>query len=80
MAPTIHREGPFRFFFFSNEPNEPPHVHVQAAGASAKIWLHAVSVAQNQGFAAQELNQILRIVRERSPFFQEAWNDHFASN
>jgi hypothetical protein len=27
MTPTIHREGPFRFFFYSHEPREPPHVH-----------------------------------------------------
>jgi hypothetical protein len=27
MPPTIHREGPFRFFFYSHEPREPPHVH-----------------------------------------------------
>lgn len=29
MTPTIHREGPFRFFFYSHEPREPPHVHVE---------------------------------------------------
>jgi hypothetical protein len=27
MTPTLHREGPFRFFFYSHEPREPPHVH-----------------------------------------------------
>ncbi len=26
MTPTIHREGLFRFFFYSHEPREPPHV------------------------------------------------------
>jgi hypothetical protein len=26
MTPTTHREGPFRFFFYSHEPREPPHV------------------------------------------------------
>ncbi|GLH71472.1 hypothetical protein GETHPA_30060 [Geothrix rubra] len=28
MTPTLHREGPFRFSFYSHEPREPPHVHV----------------------------------------------------
>ena len=29
MAPTIGREGPFRFFFFfSEEGTEPAHVHI----------------------------------------------------
>ena len=28
MSPEIHREHGMRFFFFSNEGDEPPHVHV----------------------------------------------------
>ena len=28
-VPTILRVGPYRFFFFSNENNEPAHIHVQ---------------------------------------------------
>ena len=27
-VPTIHREGPYGFFFFSNEGLEPAHVHI----------------------------------------------------
>ena len=26
--PTVFRSGPYRFYFYSHEPNEPPHVHV----------------------------------------------------
>ncbi|MBW6456390.1 MAG: DUF4160 domain-containing protein [Trueperaceae bacterium] len=29
MSPTVLRDGPYRFFFFSNERGEPPHIHVQ---------------------------------------------------
>jgi hypothetical protein len=28
--PTVFRQGRFRFYFFSNERNEPPHVHVES--------------------------------------------------
>jgi len=38
-VPTILRDGPYRFFFFSNEGFEPPHVHVQRDRAIAKFWL-----------------------------------------
>jgi len=38
-VPTIARIDGFRFYFYSHEPNEPPHVHVDRAGASAKVWL-----------------------------------------
>jgi hypothetical protein len=27
--PEVFREGPYRFFFYSNENDEPPHVHVR---------------------------------------------------
>jgi hypothetical protein len=29
-VPTVLRERGFRFFFWSNESNEPPHIHVQS--------------------------------------------------
>ncbi len=45
MSPTIHREGPFRFFFYSHEPREPPHVHVERDDAIAKFWLHDAAIA-----------------------------------
>jgi len=51
MTPTIHREGPFRFFFYSHEPREPPHVHVEHDDAIAKLWLHDASVADPGGCA-----------------------------
>ena len=39
--PTLLREGPYRFFFYSDEgdPREPPHVHVTAGDRLAKFWL-----------------------------------------
>jgi hypothetical protein len=37
--PTILRIAGFRFFFFSNEGEEPPHVHVERAESVAKFWL-----------------------------------------
>ncbi len=27
--PTIYREGPYDFVFFSSDYGEPPHVHVK---------------------------------------------------
>ena len=28
-----------RFFFYSNEGSEPPHVHVESGDGTAKLWL-----------------------------------------
>ena len=75
--PTVWRSGPYRFFFFSNEGLEPPHVHVQCDRALAKVWLRPVALASSSGFAARELNQIERLVSERREQFEEAWRAFF---
>ncbi|KAB2961114.1 MAG: DUF4160 domain-containing protein [Candidatus Methylomirabilis oxygeniifera] len=38
--PTILRSGPYRFYFYSNERAEPPHIHVQRERFFAKFWLN----------------------------------------
>lgn len=42
--PTVLTVEGFRFFFYSNENDEPPHVHVEKAEGTAKIWLSPVEV------------------------------------
>lgn len=71
--PTVLREGPYRFYFYSHEPNESPHVHVDRDDASAKFWLEPVALAWNLGFRAQELRDIERLIRGRRAFLLEAW-------
>ena len=48
--PTVLRIGRFRFYFFSNEREEPPHIHVKAAQDQAKFWLNPIQLASNYGF------------------------------
>jgi hypothetical protein len=78
--PTVLRSGPYRFYFYSHEPNEPPHVHVDRDDASAKFWLDPVGLARNLGFSGHELRSIERIVREHQPELMEAWNGWFADH
>ena len=77
--PTVHREGPFRFFFFSNEGDESPHIHVQRDQALAKFWLDRVVLAASGGFRAHELRRIEQIVRDRQDQFLEAWHEFFGA-
>ncbi|MBN1514994.1 DUF4160 domain-containing protein [Candidatus Sumerlaeota bacterium] len=77
--PTIDRVGPYRIFFFSNESNEPPHVHVQRDTMLAKFWLHPSSYATSRGFAAHELRRIEEIVTEKQEQYLEAWNEYFGA-
>lgn len=75
--PNVLRSGPYRFYFYNHEPNEPPHVHVDRDNLSAKFWLQPVSLAQNQGFRPKELREVQEIVAQNQQDFVEAWNDYF---
>jgi hypothetical protein len=75
--PTVLRVGRYRFYFFSNEGQEPLHIHVKAGRDEAKFWLEPVSLAANYGFQAHELNKIERIVTEHQEKFWEAWYEYF---
>ena len=75
--PTLLLKDGFRVYFYSHEPNEPPHVHVDHSGSSAKVWLHDCSVARNVGFTAKDLGRVVQLVREHREAFVEAWNGFF---
>jgi hypothetical protein len=78
-TPTVLRVGRFRFFFFSNEGQEPAHIHVKAGDDEAKFWLDPVHLAANYGFNGRELKQIQRLVEEHREELLEAWNDYFSA-
>ncbi len=78
--PTVLRWRGYRFYFFSNEGYEPPHIHVDRGGNSVKYWLGPVRLARNFGFGPVELTVIERKVRQEETVFLERWNEHFGSN
>ena len=53
--PMVLRSGPYRFYFDSHEPNEPPHIHVDRDDSSAKFWIDPVQLAASFGFRAREV-------------------------
>ncbi|WP_353662087.1 DUF4160 domain-containing protein [Hydrogenimonas sp. SS33] len=56
--PTVLRIGPYRFFFYSNECGEPPHIHIQHQDKLAKFWLQPVQLAKSIRFSPQELKKL----------------------
>ncbi len=78
--PTVLRIGPYRFYFYSHEPNEPPHVHVDRDSSTAKFWLESVSLANNIGFSAKDLRKVQAVVQEQKQFLLEAWNGYFGNS
>ena len=75
--PTVLRIGRFRFFFFSNEGQEPPHIHVKAGSDEAKYWLVPVALETNYGFSSRDLTEIEKHVQDHQQELLEAWNDYF---
>ena len=78
--PTIHRQGPYRFFFFSNEGLEPAHVHIQRDRSLAKFWLRPVALASSVGFSGPELRRLQELVEEHRQRFEEAWDEFFRTS
>ena len=77
--PTILRIGPFRFFFYSNELGEPPHIHIQRDRMLAKFWLTPVRLASSTRFPPHDLRKLELLVTENKDTFMEAWNEYFSS-
>lgn len=77
--PTILRDGPYAFVFFSSDRNEPPHIHVKRDRQIVKFWLEPVSFAKNRGFPDHELSNIERLVVKYQQTFLEAWHDYFGA-
>jgi hypothetical protein len=75
--PTVLRIEGYRFFFFSNEGGEPPHIHVESGDKYAKFWIQPVKLARTSGFNAPELNRVRLMVFENQAFFKERWDEFF---
>ena len=76
--PTILKVGPYRFFFYSNENQEPAHIHIQRESRLAKFWLNPVALASSTRFSAKELRKLEQLVVENRQVFLEAWNEYFS--
>jgi Domain of unknown function (DUF4160) len=75
--PTVFVINGFRFFFYSNENDEPVHIHVEKAEDAAKFWLNPVELEYNYGFSSRELKQIESIVKQNSNTLIAKWNEYF---
>ncbi len=77
--PTILVAGPYRMYFDSHEPNEPPHVHGDRDSQSAKFWLEPVALSRNLGFVQAELRRVQRLVTENRTQLLEKRYERFPS-
>jgi len=76
--PVLLRIRGYRFFFYSLEDREAPHIHVAQAGCYAKFWLDPLTLASNRGFRSHELTVIRELVLENRDLFLEKWHAYFS--
>ncbi len=76
--PTVLLVNGFRFFFYSADGLEPPHIHVKKGDGDGKIWLvPEVKVEYLIDFKAQEEKQILEIVQDNRQMLIAKWYEFF---
>jgi len=75
--PTVLRDGPYRFFWYSADRAEPPHIHVERDERTAKIWLQTLLVARNNGFTKRDLNRIREIAMINQRDLLTRWQREF---
>ncbi len=51
------------------------HIHIRRDNQKAKFWIKPLRIADNEGFAEHELNQIKAIIEENRTAIEEAWNE-----
>ncbi|MDE3001564.1 MAG: DUF4160 domain-containing protein [Gemmatimonadota bacterium] len=75
--PTVCRVGPYRFFFYSSDRDEPPHVHVESGNGTAKFWLTPVRLQAGRGFSRVEIGRIQKAVTENRELLLRGWDGFF---
>jgi hypothetical protein len=75
--PTVLVAEGFRFYFFSNEREEPPHVHVRKGDGVAKVWLSPLRVGYSEGLTRADLRRVRELTFENGALFIERWHEYF---
>jgi hypothetical protein len=76
--PTLLVLNGYQFYFFSNEGEEPPHIHVDKADATMKVWLDTLEIAYNYGYNPKQVKFILKAIQEHKESFINGWNSFFS--
>ncbi|MBN1630499.1 MAG: DUF4160 domain-containing protein [Thermoleophilia bacterium] len=75
--PTILRRGPYRFFFYAADRDEPPHIHVECGDGTAKLWLSPVRLVRSRGLSPGQLREMQALVEGHGGTFRRSWHEYF---
>ncbi len=79
LVPTIVLRKGWRIFFFSNEGDEPIHVHCKKGRANAKFWIspddYNIHPAYVRSMTRQQERELRRILFDHFDEIVAAWNE-----
>jgi hypothetical protein len=79
--PTILYVRGWRFFFYSNERNEPVHVHAQKGDCECKYWIDSQLYNIEEAYAHNSTPRLRREVRkiifEHLEYIVDEWERYF---
>lgn len=75
--PEVFRAEGYVFFFYSNEGQEPMHVHVRRGGGFAKFWMEPLTLDSARGLKTQELARAEALIAEHADQIREKWHEVF---
>ncbi len=73
--PTVLRIGAFRFHFYSDEGDEPAHIHIDTGDGECKFWLDPVVLAKSVNVSPTDVRKIERLVFEHRNFLMEKYHE-----
>jgi hypothetical protein len=79
VMPTVLQIKGYKFKFYSNESDEPAHVHVTKGNGNAKIWLRPdIAEEYSYNFTVRERRDIRKLVEKNYETLIKEWDEYFA--
>lgn len=77
--PTVLFYNCWRFFFYSNENNEPVHIHCQKGEKDCKFWLTVEEYDEDLAFSinmnSRDLNEVRKLIFNNFQYLIEKWSE-----
>jgi hypothetical protein len=75
FMPEVFRKFGFVFFFYSNEGQEPMHIHVRKSGGFAKFWMEPVELDYAQGMKIPDIKLAEELILEHLNLIKQKWHE-----
>lgn len=80
MPTVVYLRG-WRLHFYSNEGNEPIHIHAEKGEKDCKYWLDVADYNIREAYAynmnSKDTREVRKIILQHFDEIVETWNDYF---